>query len=230
VASHELKTPITTLSLQAQGLERMSRTTESIPAVLIQERAARIRRQTHRLTALVDRLLDVSRISYGRLMLHLEEVCLADLTREVMSRFDTGEAGAPITLHAEPSVVGQWDRVRLDEVITNLISNAIKYGRGQPIEIRITADVDRARLEVVDRGIGIADSDQPELFHRFQRFVSDRDYGGFGLGLWISHQIVEALGGTLHVDSRLGEGSTFTVVLPRGGPSATTPATPPGPA
>jgi PAS domain S-box-containing protein len=216
IASHELKTPITTLSLQAQALERIARAIDHVPAAQVLERGGKIRLQARRLTALVDRLLDVTRIGYGRLVLDIEEVCLADLVREVASRFDGDAADAsPITVEAADSVVGQWDRVRLDEVVTNLVSNAIKYGRGQPILIRLSAEDERVRLEVIDHGIGIAAADQPELFHRFQRFVSDRDYGGFGLGLWISHQLVEAMGGTLRATSRLGEGSTFTVDLPR---------------
>lgn len=223
VASHELKTPITTLSLQAQGLERLTQTADLVPAVEVRERAVKIRRQARRLTALVDRLLDVSRISYGRLVLHLDEVCLADLVREVASRFDSGEADTPpILLHAEPPVIGQWDRIRLDEVVTNLLSNAIKYGRGRPVELYVSTEGDRARLDVVDHGIGIAKADQAELFQRFQRFVSDRSYGGFGLGLWISQQIIEALGGKIRVESELGVGSTFTIELPLGGPPAPT--------
>src|SRR6185312_11439403 len=105
-----------------------------------------------------------------------------------------------------------------DQIVTNLLSNAIKYGRGQPITIAIDARADRAMLSVADRGIGIGEEDQARIFERFERAVSVRHYGGFGLGLWIVRQIVQALGGTIEVESAPGQGATFTVTLPRSGP------------
>jgi signal transduction histidine kinase len=105
--------------------------------------------------------------------------------------------------------------MRVEQVVTNLLSNAIKYGAGRPIEIRVDGDENTARLTVRDRGIGIPPDHQARIFERFERAVSTSDYGGFGLGLWIVRQIVEAHGGQIHVTSTPGQGSAFTVELPR---------------
>jgi signal transduction histidine kinase len=102
----------------------------------------------------------------------------------------------------------------MDQVITNLVGNALKYGRGKPIEIAIAIEGEDAVVRVVDHGIGIGADEQRRLFERFERAVSTREFGGFGLGLWICRQIVEASGGQIAVESTLGEGSTFTVTLP----------------
>ena len=112
--------------------------------------------------------------------------------------------------------VGFWDRTRLDQVVTNLLANAIKYGAGSPIDVRVEAPVGRAVLSIHDRGIGIPEEDQRRIFQRFERAVSQRNYGGFGLGLWIVRQIVEAQGGAVQVASQPGLGSTFTVELETG--------------
>jgi signal transduction histidine kinase len=111
--------------------------------------------------------------------------------------------------------VGAWDASRLDQVITNLLSNAIKYGAGKPVEITVDVTGDRAVLAVHDYGLGIPTEDQDRIFRRFERAASSRNYAGIGLGLWIVKQIVEALGGTVSVDSRPELGATFTVDLPR---------------
>jgi signal transduction histidine kinase len=111
--------------------------------------------------------------------------------------------------------VGGWDRLRLEQITTNLLSNAIKYGPGKPIEITLAGDEQRATLRVRDQGIGIAAEDHGRIFERFERAVSPRRYGGFGLGLWIVRRVADALGGTIDVESRPGAGATFTVTLPR---------------
>jgi signal transduction histidine kinase len=112
------------------------------------------------------------------------------------------------------TAIGRWDRLRLDQVVTNLVSNAVKYGEGRPIEIVVVAQDGRARLEVTDHGIGIAAHHQERVFERFERAVTDRRYAGFGLGLWITSRIVDEFGGTMSLRSELGAGSTFIVELP----------------
>ena len=111
-------------------------------------------------------------------------------------------------------VVGLWDRVRLDSVIGNLVSNAVKFGEGKPINVSVSCDGSVARIVVTDQGIGIAPEEQARIFGKFERAVSERHYGGFGLGLWVVRQIVEAHGGSIRVASEAGKGSTFVVELP----------------
>ena len=120
-------------------------------------------------------------------------------------------------MDAPGTLVGRWDTQRLEQVVINLLTNALKYGAGKPVHLRLAAEGERARLSVRDEGIGIAAEDQGRIFERFERAVSDRHFGGLGLGLYICRQIVDALGGTIAVRSTPGEGSTFEVVLPLDG-------------
>jgi signal transduction histidine kinase/ActR/RegA family two-component response regulator len=220
IASHELRTPLTSLKLQVQSLIRYRKNTSSIA-----EELKRIDRQADRLTDLVEHLLDVSRITGNRLQLELEDMDLSDLVRQVAARFelDLQSCGSTLRMDAARPMRGLWDRERLDQVITNLVSNAIKFGGGKPIEVSIEPSDEGARLSVRDYGIGIEASDQARIFERFERAVSSRHFGGLGLGLWIVRQIVEAIGGTLSVQSEIGSGSIFRVELPSV-PRATAPA------
>jgi PAS domain S-box-containing protein len=218
IASHELKTPLTTLQLQVQGLARKLKSSVEKPALQgLAARVATSERQVERLTALINNLLDISRITAGRLDLDLEPVDLAAVAKEAAARFgeDLARAGCVLELRAEGECVGQWDRLRLEQVVTNLLSNAAKYGAGRPIEIEVDGGEATARFSIRDHGIGIPAEHQARIFERFERAVSDRHYGGLGLGLWIVRQIVDAFGGTIRVESRAGAGSTFTVLLPR---------------
>jgi signal transduction histidine kinase len=165
---------------------------------------------------LVKELLDVSTIQAGKLALHLEAVDLVALAQEVAERFEEelAQARSPLRWRLEGPVVGTWDRDRLDQVVTNLLMNAMKFGAGKPIEVCITARHGKARLVVADQGIGIVPDRLPHIFSRFERGVSVRSYGGLGLGLYIAHQIVEAHGGSIGVESTPGRGSIFTVEFP----------------
>jgi signal transduction histidine kinase len=217
MASHELRTPLTALQLQVEAILRAR---EGVPAALAKA-ADGTRRQVVRLTALVNTLLDVSRLNEARLQLELEQVDLAAVVREVVSRFtgDTELARSRILVDAAGAVAGRWDRLRLEQVVTNLLSNALKYGEGMPVSLRVESDGGTARLAVSDQGIGIDPSEQRVIFERFERGRATRGYGGFGLGLWITHEIVAALGGRLEVESAAGAGATFRVELPVEGPS-----------
>jgi PAS domain S-box-containing protein len=218
VAAHELRTPLTALHLKLQGLERNVRGTGTKEA----QRLEAAVRQAERLARLIDRLLDVSRISQGKLEMSLEPFDLVDLLRQVMDDFrePAAQAQTPLELEAPSSLQGCWDRLRLEQVLVNVLSNAVKYGAGKPIRIRLAGDERRVRLEVSDAGIGIPAADLDRIFGRFERASSIRHYGGLGLGLYITRHIVEGHGGTISAASTPGQGSTFTVDLPRFGEAA----------
>ena len=127
---------------------------------------------------------------------------------------DIARAGSRVVIQGGP-LVGRWDCSRIDQVVANLLGNALKFGAGMPVEIAIAREDDRAFLSVQDHGIGIDPANQQRIFERFQRAVSERHYGGLGLGLYICHRIVTAHGGSIRVESRPGVGARFTIELPR---------------
>lgn len=222
VASHELRTPLAALQLRLETLQRKARD-ELVPGA-IEEGLAQAIRQGDRMAALVTRLLDVTQLAGGGLHLELADVDLAELAREVVSRLG-GEAErqrTPIQVLAPPTLRGTWDRVRLEQLLLNLVGNAIKYGLAQPVEVvveEVPASADGlVRVVVRDHGIGIAPDARGRIFHRFERAASSRHYGGLGLGLYLVAQVVEAHGGRIGVESTPGQGSTFTVELPRHAP------------
>ncbi|NVJ24829.1 AAA family ATPase [Myxococcus sp. AM011] len=231
IAAHELKTPLTSLQLHIQGLQVQARATGGhLPPEKLTAKLESASAQTQRLGRLVSDLLDISRLAQGQLHIKLSEVDLVALVHGQLerSREALARAECPVRLLApEHRLAGYWDAMRLEQVVGNLLSNAMKYGAGQPIEITLEQRGSHARLRVRDFGIGIADEDRSRIFGRFERAVSVRHYGGFGLGLWIVREIVQALGGTIDVESTPGEGSTFTVTLPCSGPPSQ--LEPPGP-
>jgi len=222
VASHELKTPLTPLHLKLAALSReIPRCCEDeARAQGLQRHVEMARRQLRKLSTLISALFDVSRISQGRLRLELADTDLGEVLGEVAAWFapEAARVGSKLWVEGEPHVPGRWDRLRLEQIVTNLLSNAIRYGAGRPIHVRVEAVGDQARLVVQDEGIGIPPEDVERIFGKFERAVSDRHYGGLGLGLYITRSIVEAMGGTIRVESRPGEGSTFTFDLPRAAP------------
>jgi PAS domain S-box-containing protein len=218
VASHELHTPLTPLRLHLQTLHRaLVATGDGEAAARLLPKVDKALWQVKRLSQLVDDLLDVSRLTAGRIRLQLEEVDLVELTGDLVERFSeqARAAGCPLVVNAGGPTVGCWDRMRLEQVLTNLITNALKYGGGQPVEIHVAASGGQARWSIRDQGIGIASEDLERIFGRFERAVSTRQYGGLGLGLYISREIVRAHGGDIHVESRPGAGAVFTIELPR---------------
>jgi PAS domain S-box-containing protein len=217
IASHELRTPLSALELQVQSFQIQLRK-QPIDLARITAKSDVIRRQVDRLARLISEMLDVSRIDAGRLELAIEDVDLGELVREVVARF-SGElerAETKLELTAPAGVVGEWDSLRLDQVVTNLLHNAMKYGKGAPIHVTLAIDAESstAQLTVTDRGIGISAADQVRIFGRFERAVSSRAYGGMGVGLFIVAQILAAHHATITVKSELGEGATFVVSLP----------------
>jgi signal transduction histidine kinase len=223
IAAHELKTPLTSLQLHIQGLQSQVRagTQKPLAPEKLGAKLESAYSQTQRLGRLVNDLLDISRIAQGQLHIKLEDVDLVALVRGQLerSREALTRAECPARLHTSaPAMVGRWDAMRLEQVVGNLLANAMKYGAGKPIDIDLEESDGVIQLKVSDFGIGIAEEDRERIFERFERAVSVRHYGGFGLGLWIVREIVQALGGTIDVESTPGQGSTFTVTLPRSGP------------
>jgi signal transduction histidine kinase len=218
IASHELRTPLTALSLHVQNLLHRLQRSEGAPSrqetLQSMETANRL---LSRMAKLIGELLEVSRVATGSFQLQREEMDLATSVRESLARFEgqLATAGCRVEMQSSGKLTGRWDPLRLDQVIDNLISNAVKYGAGKPVEVQLTGNGEIVVLEVRDHGIGINPADQRRVFERFERAVSRRRFGGFGLGLWITRKVIEAHGGTIHLISEPGLGSTFRVELPR---------------
>jgi signal transduction histidine kinase len=214
VASHELKTPLTALLLVIGGVERsLTRLPAAPPAML--RKIDVLARQARRLDQLVTSLLDVARIEAGRLHVVLEDVDLCAVVREVAERHeqDAALAGCTLEIVADEPITGTWDHSRVDQVVSNLLSNAIKYGAGKPVSVVVEARGEAAHVSVTDRGIGLAPADHERVFQRFER-AATKGFSGIGLGLWITREIVTRLGGSIRVQSQLGEGARFSVELP----------------
>jgi len=218
VATHELRTPLATLALLVDHLVVPPHSTTDPGGVVVQNRQlAMLTRQVERLTALAGEMLEVSRITTGRLQLNPAPVDLRDVVREVLDRFDLEIRRRHVTLkvNAPDPAPGTWDAARIDQVITNLISNALKYGAGRPIEVSVRVEASQAVVVVRDHGIGIPADEQSRIFGPFAPLPAATHHAGLGLGLWIVQQIVQASGGRIRVDSRPEHGSTFTVELTR---------------
>jgi PAS domain S-box-containing protein len=220
VAAHELRTPLTALLLKLEGLERLLRQ-EAFAEPRPGKAESRLRdalRQTHRLGELVERLLDVSRLAAGQLELRPARLELEAVARAVVADFQekAKEAHSEVRMAASGDSSGCWDRGRLEQVLSNLLANAVKYGKGQPIDVIVEGRRDGdVRFAVTDRGIGIARSDLDRIFEAFERAAPVEHFSGLGLGLYICRRIVDAHGGRIDVTSQPGEGTTVAVTLPR---------------
>ncbi|GEJ58964.1 hypothetical protein AMYX_37050 [Anaeromyxobacter diazotrophicus] len=218
IASHELKTPLTSLELQVASLRRLGKVSAAPPVSdeRVQSKCEVILRQVERLKVLINGLIDVGRISSGHLELSREPLELGALVRVVLARSEepVRRSGSEVTLRGAEAVHGTWDRSLLESVVAQLVSNAVKFGEGKPIEIALGTTGERAVLTVRDHGIGVPLADQGRIFERFERAVSERNYGGFGVGLWVARQAIEAMGGRIAVDSQPGAGAEFRVELP----------------
>lgn len=206
IASHELRTPLTSLRLQIQMAQRGL----SLPD------PGKLLKQANRLTRLMDDMLDISRINAGKLALEPAAADLAEIVNDVLDRFEPQLAavGSQVRRQTAPGLVGTWDAHRIEQVLTNLITNAMKYAPGKPVEVTTARQGDAAVITVRDHGPGVAPQDRERIFGRFERATRANDVSGLGLGLYISRQIVEAHGGRIRVDSGPGGGAAFVVELP----------------
>ncbi len=215
IASHELRTPLMALQLQLQSLHELygAHDTKLVAKLDRADRSAR------RMSELVDALFDVTRIASGKLTIHPQPSDLGEIVADVAERMQEAAAGAKCTLVAavERDVVGDWDPLRMGQVVSNLLSNASKYAAATAIELTLRTAGDRAIMTVADRGPGIATEHHERVFGRFERASDPRHHGGLGLGLYVTQQIVNAHGGDIRVSNRDGGGALLTVNLPRKG-------------
>jgi signal transduction histidine kinase len=220
VATHELKDPLFSLQLSIQLLRHAAERQGPVPPYVLQHLDVS-ERQVLRLGRLIDNLLDFARITNGRFELDLETLDLCDLAHQVAARFQGQASSNGTTLTAEPCapIVGRFDRLKLEQVLSNLLSNALKYGAGQPVVVRVRPEGNWAVVEVQDGGAGIAPEDQARIFERFERASEGHKRASLGLGLYIVRSMVEAHGGSVQVRSQPGQGSTFTVMIPWEQPS-----------
>jgi PAS domain S-box-containing protein len=213
IAAHELRTPLSAVQLQLQGLLE-------VPEGLdprIRARVERASRSGDRLVTLVDTLLDVSRITIGSLTLVPTVFDLTAAVQEVVERFreHAARAHSVVTVRSQGPLQGTWDRLRLEQVVTNLLVNALKYASGTPVDILLTGDEPEVTIRITDGGPGIPESEWERIFRRFERAAPMRNFGGLGLGLYVARQIVEAHGGTIDLAPGRARGAEFVIQLPR---------------
>lgn len=220
IASHELKTPITSLKMQLQMMLRginVEKNQAPSPEKLLKALTSSTK-QIDRLTVLIEDLLDVTRIETGKLTYKFEKVDLSLMVKEIMDRYaeEAKYAKTEFKQNLQENVFSFCDRYRIEQVFINLLSNAIKYGANNPIEVTVTSEPGKAIIIVKDQGLGIAKEMQGKIFERFERAISSTNISGLGLGLYITKQIIDAHQGSIEVESDLKVGSTFKVCLPTG--------------
>src|SRR4051812_21887824 len=217
VAAHELRNPMTPMIGQVDLLLNGLRAGRYSPEQ-VEQRLERIRLVMNHYLKRAATLLDVSRITSGKLRLEPSPFDLSELVHEIVETFAAAarHAGTPIDVNAPASLLGTWDRLGMEQIFDNLVSNAIKYGARQPVKIWAEDREDYVCIRVRDHGPGISIDDRARIFGRFERAVGrDERRSGFGVGLWVVGQLVDAMGGTIGVDDAQGGGSVFTVTLPR---------------
>lgn len=215
IAAHELRTPMNSFSLQIAALERLARRSGD---QRIAEQLERARQTIERYVRRATLLLDVTRLNAGRLELQAAPVSLLEVIREVVDSHADEAAfhGVSLEVHAQEPLIGHWDAQALEEVVSNLVSNAMKYGGAGPVTIRAYADGPGwACISVSDCGPGISEAQRHRIFEKFERLVEGTETrNGFGLGLWIVGQLVAAHGGSIHIGTAPGAGAVFTIRLP----------------
>jgi PAS domain S-box-containing protein len=219
ISSHELRTPLTPLYLGIALIKRELQTnklSDTLAGKQILTVTAKWERQVNRISRIVEMMLTASLIDTGQLVMERGSCDLSNIVRRVLSRYETELAESKCSLKVSLSsrLMGKWDCNKLEQVITALIENAIKFGRGQPIEIYDSTSEGTVKICVRDHGKGISAGQQSRLFGRFERLGSEQYFGGFGLGLYIAKHIVKAHGGKIHCESLPGKETTFTIELP----------------
>ncbi|MEJ7928606.1 hybrid sensor histidine kinase/response regulator [Ramlibacter sp. AN1015] len=216
MVSHEMRNPLNTLYLQVQLRKRLIGTGSPPELPTLKTMTDNDERQIHSMIRLLDDILDVSRIRTGRLAMAPCEMDLSALVRravEAMSE-QARASDTPLGVEAPPHLPIVGDEVRLEQVLTNLLTNALRYGGGRPVQVTLRQQTGEAVISVKDQGPGIAPADQERIFGQFERTSSAGTVQGLGLGLFISQQLVHAHGGRIHVQSAPGKGSEFMVSLP----------------
>jgi signal transduction histidine kinase len=212
LAAHELRTPITSIGLSAQSIaQKAAGTSPSMVAL-----SDRILRQSARLGRMADRLLDTCEIGARRPSIERSETDLAETVDDVVLAFQevAKRAGSELLVSVPGPVVGYWDPIRLEQIIANLVDNAIKFGEGMPIHVELESREGIARLSVRDEGRGISDQDKPHVFDQYWRAEDSRNFGGLGLGLYVVRELARAHGGNVSLESGPPRGSTFVLELP----------------
>jgi signal transduction histidine kinase len=218
IASHELKTPLTTVVLQIQttlhNIRNVSLSEFSVEHLL--KMLQSMQNQTKRLSKMINDLLNISLITTHKMELELEEVELGTLLQDIAGGFTEKfeKEGTHIKVVIKDTIFGKWDKLRLEQALDNLISNALKYGNKEPVEIALEKQDGVAVIRVTDHGIGIKGADKNDIFTLFKRGSTEKEFKGLGIGLYIAQQIVLLHGGTIEVKSNLHEGSVFTIRLP----------------
>ncbi len=216
IAAHELRNPMTPIMAVAELALKAARDAESACPPRVTTLLERMQLLAQDFIQRSTRLLDVSRIETGNLQLRPSETDLSALALMVAHKYDViaARSRSPIELVIEDGIVGVLDRLAVEQVVENLLSNALKFGAGKPVTLRLRSDEGSAQLEVRDRGIGMSPDQQVRVFGRFEQVIAQHRGPGFGVGLWLANCLVAAMGGRIAVSSRVGEGSTFTVTLP----------------
>ncbi|MCH4868465.1 hybrid sensor histidine kinase/response regulator [Pseudomonas sp. TMW22089] len=218
IVSHEVRTPLNGLILETQ-LRKMHLARDNASAFTLDKMKAMVERderQIQSLIRLIEDMLDVSRIRTGKLSIRPSEFDLSAAVGNLLESFaaQISAAGSSVNYSSEQPVVGQWDEFRIEQVVSNLLTNALRYGAKKPIDVSVYTRSAWAVIEVSDQGIGISEENQQRIFHQFERIAGSHVVTGLGLGLYISEQIVAAHDGQISVHSALGEGATFRVCLP----------------
>jgi two-component system OmpR family sensor kinase len=217
IVGTELRNPMGAIVVSASNMLYKAAREEDLPAWL-KARLLTLERQTRGFVRRATTLLDVKRLATGSFHVDRDEVSLSDVVNDVVGDLATeaDRARCELRVSIEPGVIGTWGRVAVEQIVMNLISNAIKYGAGNPVEIAVTSTGEDATITVRDHGAGISEADRSRIFERFERAVVPRgSKPGFGLGLWITRQLLIAHQGEITVESEPGVGSVFTASLPR---------------